>query len=384
MRRELSSYDGHHPHWMRRCLLLAARGAGSVSPNPLVGAVIVGKGGVALGEGWHGRFGGPHAEVYAIREALRKHEAGALKEATLYVNLEPCSHEGKTPPCADLIINHGIPRVIVGAEDPHPVFGKGAGRLREAGVQVETGILGRECARLNEAFFHYVRTSRPLVTLKIAQTLDGKVAGSGDKPRWISCEKSRALVHRWRAALDGVLVGRGAAEADDPALTVRHIKGRQPQRFVLDRKGTLPSSLRLFSDKYADHTTAIVGEGAHPEYQKRLATAGGRLWRLPVAGGHLDLDAVLDRMGAEGGPGGRAMNSLMVEAGPGLATALLNSDLADRVYIFTAPKIMGSGVPALPELNISGMDEMLTFKEHTWTQCGEDILFRGHRRSYFI
>ena len=372
----------NHAAWMQRCLALAAGGAGHVSPNPLVGAVVVGPGGNVLGEGAHAQYGGPHAEPLALADAEQKHGADALRTATLYVNLEPCSHHGKTPPCADLILEKGVPHVVVGMVDPFPeVAGRGLERLRAAGVAVEVGVLEKPCHRLNEAFTHHVATGRPLVTLKVAQTLDGQVATRTGDARWVSGEQARALVHQWRSKLDGVLVGSGTARADDPRLTVRHVRGRQPRRFVLDRTAALPPSLQLFSDAFAGCTTALVSESAHaPAYAEKLQRAGGRCWRFPERDGHLDLRALLQRLGAEGGPGGRPLQSLLVEAGPGLATALFRQDLADRFFCFVAPKLAGRGTPALRDLGVEEMAEALTFAEPTWETVGSDLLFKGYRR----
>src|SRR5690606_20625136 len=187
-------------------------------------------------------------------------EMGALPvSGEMYVTLEPCSHNGKTPPCADLILGMAVPRVIVGMEDPNPVVaGRGIARLREGGTAVTVGVLEAACRRLNEAFVHHLATGRPLVTLKIAQTLDGRIATRSGDSRWVSGEAARARVHRWRAALDGVLVGSGTARADDPALTVRHVAGRQPVRVVLDREASLPPDLQLFTDEHAARTIAVV------------------------------------------------------------------------------------------------------------------------------
>jgi len=376
---------------MQRCLDLAARGAGHASPNPLVGAVLVSPDGEVLGEGWHRAWGGPHAEVEAVRDAEARGHAGRLAEATLYVSLEPCSHHGKTPPCTDLVLERRIPRVVVAHEDPFPeVAGRGLRRLRAAGVDVAVGVLAREARRLNEAFLRHVTTGRPLVTLKWAQTLDGQVATASGDSRWVSSEESRALVHRWRAEQDAVLVGAGTARADDPRLTVRHawpgrqpgLEGRQPLRVVLDRVGALPSSLRLFTDGHAGRTVAVVGEAARPGYARALAAAGGRLLRVPERDGHLDLGVVLDRLGAgEGLPEGqRPVQSLLVEAGPGLATAFLQRDLADRLFVFVAPKVLGRGTPAVGDLGVSRMAEALTSAEAAWEPVGSDVLFRGYLR----
>ncbi len=377
-----------HETWMRRALVLAQRGAGSVSPNPLVGCVIVGSSGKVLGEGWHGAYGGPHAEVWAIRDAERKHGTEALRNCTLYVNLEPCSHHGKTPPCADLIMEKGIPRVVVGMEDPFPrVSGSGIERLRAHGVEVTVGVLEHEAKRLNEAFTHHISTGRPLVTLKIAQSLDGSVATASGDSRWVSGEAARTLVHRWRAEQDAVLVGSGTARADDPALTVRHVEGRQPIRVVLDREGMLPSTLKLFTDEQAGETIAVVGEGVSPDYAGALSERGGLVLPIPERNGHLDLDTLLDRLGAGLGMY-RPMQSLLVEAGPGLATALLRADpsagsgqaLVDRLALFIAPKLVG-GQRSVGDLSIKRMAEALTFAEHRWEPVGDDILFFGYRHS---
>ena len=366
---------------MQRCLDLAARGAGRVSPNPMVGAVLVDAAGAVLGEGWHHAYGGPHAEPHAVDEALRRHSPEALRRATLYVNLEPCNHHGKTPPCTDLILEKGIPRLVVGMVDPFPeVSGSGIARLRDQGVEVTTGVLESACRRLNEAFTHHVATGRPLVTIKIAQTLDGHVATASGKARWISGEAALRLTHQWRAELDGILVGSGTARHDDPALTVRHVEGRHPLRFVLDRAGTLPPDLKLFSDAVAPLTTAIVGETARPAYADALHAAGGRLLRLPETDDHLDLDALLQRLGHDGGRDGLPLQSLLVEAGPGLATALLRQDLVDRLFLFIAPKLFGDGIRALTGLGIDHPSDALTFVDASWEMIGEDLLFRGYRR----
>ena len=370
---------------MQRCLTLAWRGAGTVSPNPMVGAVLVGDDGQVLGEGWHRRYGGPHAETNAIHAAEAAHGADALRSATMYVNLEPCSHHGKTPPCTDLILEKGIPRLVVGMIDPFPaVGGRGIERLRAQGVDVTVGVLGSACQRLNEAFIHRVETGRPLVTLKIAQTLDGRIATRTGDSQWISGEASRTRVHQWRSELDGVLVGSGTAQADDPRLTVRHVEGRQPIRIVLDRTGTLPPDRTLFTDEFAGRTIAVVGEGhGMPAYADALKAASGHVLRIPeTEAGHLNLKALLTRLGKDGGRSAEPLQSLLVEAGPGLATALFHQDLVDRFFCFVAPKLVGGdGLPSLRNLSIKQMADALTFAESTWEPIGDDLLFRGYRRA---
>lgn len=368
-------------HWMRRCLTLASRGAGYVSPNPLVGAVLVDPAGIVLGEGGHERYGEAHAERNAIHDAEHRHAGHRFQDATLYVNLEPCNHHGKTPPCTDILLEKGIRRVVVGMIDPYPaVAGRGIARLREAGVEVTVGVLEAECRRLNEAFLHHVQNGRPLVTLKWAQTLDGRVATVSGDSRWVSGEAARALVHRWRSEMDGVMVGAGTAAADNPSLTVRHVSGRQPVRLVLDRMGRLPVHLHLFADAWAAYTLAVVGEQASPAYERPLRDAGGRLVRVPEREGHLDLEAVFACLGESGGHEERPMTSVLVEAGPGLAKALIDRDLADRLCVFVAPKLLGEGRPALAGTGVERMADARTFAESRWEQVGEDLLFCGYRR----
>lgn len=368
--------------WMRRALALARRGAGYVSPNPLVGAVLVGTDGAVLGEGWHRRYGGPHAEVEAVRDAEAKGHGGRLAECTLVVNLEPCSHWGKTPPCADLLVEKNIPSVVVGMEDPFPeVAGRGIARLRAAGIEVAVGVREREARRLNEAFVRYVTMGRPLVTLKQAQTLDGAVATRAGDSRWVSSEKSRALVHRWRAETDAVLVGAGTARADDPALTVRHVpaRGWQPIRVVLDRTGALPDGLRLLTDEHAQKTVVAVAEGVRLPYAEGFEARGGVLLPSPLLDGHLSLGALLDALGRGVGPH-RPVQSVLVEAGPALATALWRGDLVDRFFCFVAPKLVGGGLPALGDLGVERMADARAFAEWRWSHVGGDLLFEGFVR----
>jgi diaminohydroxyphosphoribosylaminopyrimidine deaminase/5-amino-6-(5-phosphoribosylamino)uracil reductase len=376
--------DAGHTPWLERCLELAERGAGTVSPNPMVGAVLVAPDGTVLGEGAHEVYGGPHAEVQAIRSAEQQHGAAALRDATLYVNLEPCSHHGKTPPCTDLIVEKGVPRVVVGTVDPFPqAQGSGIRQLRGQGIDVEVGVCAATCRRFNEAFFHHVDTGRPLVTLKVAQTLDGRVATRTGDSQWITGEAARTLVHEWRATLDGVLVGTGTARSDDPRLTVRHVDGRQPVRLVLDREGTLPPDRTLFTDAHADQTIAVIGANRdRPTYADRLEEAGGHLLRIPeTVDAHLDLPALLQRLGTDGGREAEPLQSLLVEAGPGLATALFRQDLVDRFVCFVAPKVVGEGIPVLRDLGITEMDKAVTFAEQDWEPVGDDVLLKGYCRS---
>ncbi len=366
-------HDQDHPRharWIRQCLSLAARGQSRVSPNPRVGAIVVGESDTVLGQGWHQRFGGDHAEPVALREARQKHGASAVRRATLYVNLEPCNHHGRTPPCTHTILEYGIPRVVAGMADPNPKASGGIETLRLCGVEVAAGVLAKECRRFNEPFIHSLSSTRPLVTLKVAQTLDGRIATATGDSRWITGPEARRLVHAWRANADGVLVGSGTALADNPALTVRHVQGPNPMRFVLDRRGTLPAGLKLFSD--GGLTTAVVGPAADPPYIRQLRRHGGAVLRVPERNKHLDLAAMLEKM---------TIQSLLVEAGPHLAGALLQQELVDRLFIFIAPKVLGSGIPSVDGLATETLDDAMTFKEHCWEQIGDDMLLRGYLRT---
>ena len=235
--------NNKHVHFMRRALELATLGSGHVSPNPLVGCVVV-CGEKILGEGWHKILGGPHAEVHALQSVA---DPSRLKESTVYVNLEPCSHQGRTPPCADLLIQHQVKKVVVANLDPNPkVNGEGIKKLRSAGIEVVTGIMAEEGRRLNKRFFTFMEKQRPFFVLKWAATADGFMAQSNGDSKWISHARSRQLVHKWRSEEDGVLVGMKTAFHDNPRLTVRDWSGRNPVRIVIDRFLKLHDSLSLF------------------------------------------------------------------------------------------------------------------------------------------
>ncbi len=375
---------------MKRAVALAARGAGAVSPGALVGAVVVGPGGDVWGEGWYGRYGGPHAEVWAVRDAQARGHGARLREAALVVTLEPCSHWGKTPPCADLVVETGFARVVVAHADPFPaVAGAGIARIRAAGIPVQVGPGEQDARDVNAAFLTHTATGRPLVTLKVAATLDGQVATATGDSRWITGREARARVHRWRAESDAVLVGAGTALADDPALTVRDVPlgpgQRQPLRIVLDRTGALPPALALFTDGLP--TLAVTAPGAEPAYAEAVRDAGGAVWAVPEAGGHLGIAALLDALGAGRDargtplPGGRALvQSVLAEAGPGLATALLRERLAGRLRWFVAPKLAGAGRLATGHLGVSAMADALAFDRPAWETLGPDALLSAWGR----
>ena len=316
---------GTHELYMRRAIELARNGAGSVSPNPMVGCVIVHEGRI-IGEGWHRTFGGPHAEVEAIRSVT---EPDLLHHATLYVCLEPCSHHGKTPPCADLIIANRIPEVVVGTGDPNPmVNGKGIAKLREAGIKVTAGVLEAECQELNKQFITRIRKNRPWILLKWAETSDGFIARTDLSSKWISNARSRQLVHRLRAEMDAVLVGAGTAAADDPALTVREWAGSDPVRVVIDPQLRLPSGLKLF-----DKSVPTLC------YNLRETTASENLQRIQLTKEHF-LQAMLADLSS------RNIGSVMVEGGARTMQGFIDAGLWDEAWRFIAPVSFGTGIHA--------------------------------------
>ena len=304
--------------WMRRALALAARGWGRTSPNPMVGAVLV-KGRAVVGEGYHRQLGGPHAEVWALREARAR-----AKGATLYVTLEPCCHQGRTPPCTEALIAAGLRRVVAACLDPNPhVDGRGVRRLRQAGIAVQVGLLAQEARRLNAAYFKHTTTGLPLLSLKTAMSLDGKIATAAGESKWITGQPARAAAHRLRAGHDAVMVGVNTILADDPQLTVRSAQGRTPLRVVVDSRARTPPTARLLT---ADKTPPVIAvtRQAPAARRRRLEEAGAEVWLLPSKGGRVDLKALIRRLGKAG------IQSLLVEGGGTLAASALEEGLVER------------------------------------------------------
>lgn len=329
--------------FMMECLALARKGTGHVSPNPRVGAVIVRRGEV-LGRGYHQRFGGPHAEVEAIRASKRP-----VHGATLYVNLEPCNIFGKTPPCADLLIELGIKRVVVGMRDPNPrVSGRGITRLRKAGLTVDVGVLMEECQAFNESFTKHVTTGYPFVTLKVAQTLDGMIADTSGRSRWISSAASRTIVHQLRSEADAVLVGAGTIAADNPKLTVRMVKGRSPLRVVLDGRLSTNVDARIFMRALASNTVVITSSRMSSKQKMKkalLQSRGVEIIELAADRNQFfSLSAVLKALGERG------IASVLVEGGSEVFSRFIAEKCADRLLVFIAPFVYGSGLPAFSRL----------------------------------
>jgi diaminohydroxyphosphoribosylaminopyrimidine deaminase / 5-amino-6-(5-phosphoribosylamino)uracil reductase len=353
---------------MQECFALARLGTGRVSPNPMVGALLV-KQGKIVARGWHRQFGGPHAEA-ACLDSYRGDPAGA----TLYVSLEPCSHFGKTPPCAELIVRSGIARVVAAMKDPNPlVAGRGLRRLRAAGISVTTGVLAREAEYLNRAFIKYVTTGLPYVCVKIAQSIDGYIGGPG-APAWLTSPQSRKLVHQWRGAYDAVLVGAGTVRTDDPQLNVRLAPGRDPDIVVLDGKASLDQRRRLFT-RPGNRRVFIAVEDSfarkHPLRIRRFESAGSIVLRVKGKNGVIPLEPLIRELSRHG------IASLLVEGGANVFTQFRDSGLVDEQQIFVAPVHLGGGVPAFtaPAPAAENRPHILSAR-----RVGRDVLYSVHYR----
>lgn len=364
-------------YWMQKALQLAEKAKGHVSPNPMVGCIIVSKEGKQVGQGYHQNFGEAHAEVHAIDSVK---DPGALKDATVYVTLEPCSHHGKTPPCATLLGKLPIAKVVVAMKDPNPaVNGKGLLHLKNKGIEVVEGVLKAEAEKLNEFFIHHQTFGRPFITLKMAQTADGFVAAADGESQWITGKEARKLVHAWRAEYDAVMVGRTTAMVDNPSLTVRHVSGRQPRRIVIDGPYELPKNLNLFSDKFEEKTMVLTWnkEASSTDADPMLKVMQqnyfrGEVLQVPKLEGHVDLRQAFKLLGEQG------ITSILVEGGQQLSSALIRQGLADKLELFIAPKLLGAGTRSLIDLGINRMKEIAYLKDISWTPAGEDILLTGY------
>ena len=352
-------------HYMKRALMLARRGTGKTSPNPMVGAVIV-KGNRVIGEGYHRRFGDRHAEINAIESAVE-----TLDGATLYVTLEPCFHYGKTPPCVDAVIRGGFKRVVTGSLDPNPlVSGRSIAMMRQRGIEVINGVLEDECRVLNQAHFKYMQTGFPLVTLKFAQTLDGRIAAASGSSRWISSEASRRLAHKLRATNDAVVVGIGTILADDPELTVRLVKGKNPFRVVLDTSLKIPLDSKVLAKEAP--TMVITTPAADESKADRLRALGVEVLAVTAGKcGGIDLAELLMVLGQRG------ITSVLVEGGAAVITSFLRERLADRLVVFVAPRIMGKGIEAVGDLNVENVGEALRLAYTSVRRVGDDLLIEA-------
>jgi diaminohydroxyphosphoribosylaminopyrimidine deaminase / 5-amino-6-(5-phosphoribosylamino)uracil reductase len=354
--------------WMKRVLRLAARGKGKTSPNPMVGALVV-KEGRVVGEGYHRKAGEAHAEIVALRKA-----GTDARGATLYINLEPCCHVGKTPPCAPAVIEAGVTEVIVGMEDPNPrVSGRGIEALRQAGLKVRVGILEKDCRRLNEAFCRYIVSKMPFVILKVASTLDGKVATRYGESKWITNESSRHQVHRLRSEVDGVLVGIGTVMKDNPQLTSRIKGGRDPFRIILDSHLRIPEDAKVVTPSSSRTILATTVE-APQERVEYWRSRGVQVLVFDSISGRVPLRSCLSKLGEIG------MMSLLVEGGSQISGSFLDEEWVDKLLLFLAPKLMGDeqAIGIFGGVGKRSMEEILPVREMRIKILNGDILIEGY------
>ncbi|MEJ5245040.1 MAG: bifunctional diaminohydroxyphosphoribosylaminopyrimidine deaminase/5-amino-6-(5-phosphoribosylamino)uracil reductase RibD [Bacteroidota bacterium] len=350
---------------MKRAIELALRGTGKVSPNPRVGCVIV-ENGQIIAEGWHEEFGGPHAEVMAIHNADRD----LFEGCTLVVNLEPCSHYGKTPPCVDLIIEKRFSKVIVGMIDPNPdVSGSGIQKLQDAGIEVEVGILEEECKWINRFFSKQMNTGLPYVIAKVGQSLDGCIATNRGESKWITSEESRRKVHILRNEVDAVAIGKKTALLDNPLLTVRDIEGINPKRIVFDTDLTLPLNLNIFQEDYREYTYVCCSPNSlQTRKADTLKLAGIKLVPVEVNDtGKLNIPSALYAFTELG------ISSILVEGGAELLSNFAASQMIDELHLFIAPIIIGNGIHSFDKYKINYLKESFKLKLKALSNCGQDI-----------
>lgn len=354
---------------MRQALRLARRGMGKTSPNPAVGCIIVNDGKI-VGEGWHRKAGTPHAEVHALAQA------GELARGSdVYVTLEPCAHHGRTPPCAEALIAAKVSRVLIGMRDPNPlVSGRGMEMLRAAGIQVQCGILERECVHINEPFIKHMTSGIPFVVLKSAMTLDGKTATSTGESKWVTSELSRRYVHKLRAMLDAVMVGVGTVLADNPQLNCRlACRGRDPLRIIVDSRLRTPLDSNVLSRELPGNTIIATIE-KDPARISRFEELGAQVLTCDEREGRVDLKDMLKRLGSRG------IQSILLEGGRSLASSALQDGLIDKFLLFYAPKILGGedGFGLFAGKGIKKMDCAVKLKDIAVRHFGDDLMVEAY------
>ncbi|MFH0727130.1 MAG: bifunctional diaminohydroxyphosphoribosylaminopyrimidine deaminase/5-amino-6-(5-phosphoribosylamino)uracil reductase RibD [Pseudomonadota bacterium] len=360
--------------FMNTALDLAEKGAGYVSPNPMVGAVVV-KDGRIVGRGYHRAVGTAHAEVNALDDA-----GGEARGATLYVTLEPCNHTGRTPPCTEKILKSGIKKIVVAMLDPNPdVTGGGNDRLRAEGVEVETGVGEARARKLNESFIKYILTKRPFVILKSAATLDGRIATRTGDARWVTGPASRRFVHEIRHAVDGILVGIGTVQADDPRLTTRieGRTGRDPVRIILDSRLSISETAKVLRHQSDSDTVIVTGGSAPIDKTNRLRRLKGvQVMEAPLKDGKIDLPRLMEGLGVMG------ITSLLVEGGGRVMASAISSGIADKLLLFYAPKLLGGddGIPICSGPGPEKMADCVAVRDIEVRRFGEDVMLEGYFR----
>ncbi|HKI77677.1 MAG TPA: bifunctional diaminohydroxyphosphoribosylaminopyrimidine deaminase/5-amino-6-(5-phosphoribosylamino)uracil reductase RibD [Ignavibacteriaceae bacterium] len=351
--------------YIQLAIEIAKKGKGSVSPNPLVGCIIV-KDERIIGAGYHEKYGRNHAEINAINSSRE-----SVADSTLFINLEPCSHEGLTPPCVDKIIEKKIKRVVIGTKDMNPrVSGNGIKKLKSAGIDVKVGILENECIQLNKFFFKYITKKIPYVTLKAAQTLDGKIADSSGDSKWISSISSRRYVHELRSKYDAVMIGYKTAIKDRPSLTVRLTEGRNPKRIILDTKLKLSTGHKIFSNNSDKNLIIITSQksAAKKRKVKMINSKGAEIIFVREEKGLINLKSALKELAK------RKIASVLIEGGSELFTNMIKKNLFDEILFFITPKILGNGLPVVENLGINKISQAMKAKFNNVERIGDDVL----------
>ena len=352
--------------YIKLAIEIAKKGMGSVAPNPLVGCVIINNERI-IGAGFHEKYGGKHAEINAIESCIE-----SVEGSSMYINLEPCNHYGLTPPCTDRIIESKIKRVVVGTLDMNPlVSGSGIKKLKSAGIEVKVGILENECVALNKFFFKYIISGLPYVTLKVAQTLDGRIADEHGESKWISSAQSRRYVHELRSKYDAVLVVAGTVKKDDPNLTVRLVEGRNPRRIMIDTNLSIKSTNKLYLNN-GDKKLIIVTSNKNTYKKnkiKRLENCGAHLIFVnEEEKNKLNLKEVLKELGK------MKISSILVEGGGEVFTSFVKKNVFDEILLFMCPKILGAGLPVINNIGIKSIRNALKVKIGNCEKIGDDLM----------
>jgi diaminohydroxyphosphoribosylaminopyrimidine deaminase/5-amino-6-(5-phosphoribosylamino)uracil reductase len=354
--------------YLRMACRLARKAAGRTSPNPMVGAVLV-RGGKIIATGFHKIAGADHAEIVALERAGAK-----AKGSTLYINLEPCSHYGRTPPCSRALIRAGIKEVVAGMKDPNPlVGGKGFRKLKRAGIKVRVGLLEQECRTLNEAFIKYITRRLPFVTLKLAASLDGKIAAVTGDARWISSEDSRRMVHQLRNEVDAVVTGVRTVIADDPLLTCRIPHGRNPWRVILDSRLRIPLSAKLLRQTDSEKSIIVTSERSSHQKGRAIESMGAQVWRIKLRKGRMPWTVILRKLAAKG------VLSVMIEGGATTSAWALRERAVDKILFFYAPMILGGdGRVMIDALGVKRVRQAIPVQRMRGRQSGTDTLVSAY------
>ncbi len=348
---------------MELAIKLAEKGRGSTSPNPMVGCVVVKRGRI-VGKGFHKKAGTEHAEVLALNDAGKK-----AINSTLYVSLEPCSHWGRTPPCTEKIVECGVREVIIGMEDPNPLVG-GFKELKFRGLKTKIGILEKEAKKLNEVYIKWMKTKRPFVILKVAMSVDGKIATSTGDSKYITSKEARTLVHQMRSEVDAVMVGLNTVLRDNPELTVRLVKGKDPLKIVVDSKLKMPKNCNLMKDP---SKLIIATTNKAPKSQlKKFQQKGITILTTKLKSGFVDLEDLMKQLGKH------EITSVMIEGGSQLNSSAIKEGIVDKILIFTAPKLIGNGLGAIGNLGVNKINKAINLKNPVVKKIGNDILIEGY------